>query len=210
MHISAKESQQLRTSTVILEIVRVDVLHSATTCDLRTPAPLCACRCTRSRSHRTQSCKHARTHTETRVRGFVSTTKPRNVRCSETIVAMVKGTGNTHPRDTWFQRGPSGHRHEKGNKGSARDLLTSPARKGSCCSTFQNVSWRLFVELRSWGNHFASPLGNLRWKRRHGASISPRRRIVLDSLAFWCHAISLLLCDATVLCFHSLWKRIKN
>lgn len=99
---------------------------SATTCDLRAPAPLRACRCTRSRSHRTQPCKHAHAHGNVRPRfprGATKRTLP-----SETIVTMVKGTGNTPARDTWFQRPPpppspdDKHRHEKGNKGSARPL----------------------------------------------------------------------------------------
>jgi len=151
-------------STVILEIVRVDALQRN---DVR---PACTCAVARVPMHSLSQSPHAAVQTRARTRKRVSAMFPhgavRNVRCSETIVAMVKGTGNTPARHLI-----STGRQKKGTK-RARDLLTSPVTKGSCCSTFQNASRRFFVELRSWDDRFALSLGNLRWKRRNGA---PRR-----------------------------------
>lgn len=101
-------------STVILEIVRVGASQRN---DLRAPASLCACRCTRSRSHRTQPCKHARTHTETCVRGFHGGATKRM------LLRNNSCHGERYRQHTRATPDFNGHRHvEKGNKGSARPL----------------------------------------------------------------------------------------
>lgn len=92
------------------------MLCSATTCDrvhLR--------RCTRADALAlvvtARSRANTRTHTETRAAAVSTQSTPRNVRCSETIVAMVKGY-RQHTRATPDFNGPDSTATKKETKGA--------------------------------------------------------------------------------------------